>query len=256
MASHVMLHTVIPSAALGSLASNPPTIDIFPDNYSVLLSGPPGVGKFEYFLGLVKQALETGRRVVFVTLDIHPSEIRTRAKDIALDISNFEGHTFLFVDCYSAMSSDKPDQDPRNRVYQVSSFSNLEGIGMAIAKASNELKTPVMLFFYSASTLFLHNSQQAIAKFMQIVTSRVKTHLGFIAYAVHDGVHDPMTMNLLRSLVDGVIEARFTEGLAREIRIHHLRGVRSDTTWATLGHSTETNVANIAGSVIPRRLGP
>jgi KaiC/GvpD/RAD55 family RecA-like ATPase len=251
-----MLRTVSAPSAVGELASGPPSIDIFPVNYSVLLAGPPGVGKFEYFLDLVRQSLELGKRVAFVTLDIHPAEVRERAKAIGLDIETFEGRTFLFVDCYSAISSDKPELDPKRRMYQVSSFSNLEGISMAMAKASNDLKAPVMIFFYTLSTLFLHNSQQAISKFMQIVTSRVKTHLGFIAYAVHEGVHDQMTVNLLRSLVDGVIEARFTEDLRSEIRIHHMRGLRADTSWGLIGGPAGIEARNMTGNALTGRIEP
>jgi len=89
----------------------------------------------------------------------------------------------------------------------------------------------VRIYFYTISTLFLHNSTQAIAKFFQIVTSRVKTSMGFILYAVQEGVHETMTMNLLRSLVDGVIEMRFTESMSREVRMHHMRGLQVDPAW-------------------------
>ncbi len=237
-------------------ATGLPAVDIFPGNYSVLIAGPPGVGKFEYFLQLVKQALERGSRVVFVTMDVHPVEVRERAKGIGLDIPNFEGHTFLFVDCYSAMSSEAPDQTRNKTIYKVSSMSNLEGIGMAMAKAANDLKTPVLIFFYTLSTLFLHNSQQAIAKFMQIITSRVKTNLGLIAYSVHDGVHDQMTMNLLRSLVDGVIEARFTEDLGRQGRVHHMRGLQVNTSWASIDGSGVNVTHDARRGIVERGIGP
>jgi KaiC/GvpD/RAD55 family RecA-like ATPase len=102
---------------------------------------------------------------------------------------------------------------------------------MAMSKAGQELGTPVRIYFYTISTLFLHNSPQAIAKFFQIVTSRAKSNLGFILYAVHEGVHETMTMNLLRSLVDGVIEMRFTDSMDREIRVHHMRGYAVDAAW-------------------------
>jgi len=251
-----MLKTFPPSAEIEELTTGPPTVNSFPSNYSILLAGPPGVGKLEYFLELVKQGLEQGKRIVFVTLDLHPAEVRERAKANGLDLADYEGRTFLFVDCYSAMSNDRLEHDPRKRMYQVSSFSNLEGIGMAMTKASNDLKTPVMIFFYTVSTLFLHNTPQAIAKFIQIVTSRVKTTLGFIAYAVHEGVHDQMTMNLLRSLVDGVIEARFKEDLAREIRIHHMRGLRPSTAWGTIGQRIQMTATRATGSAISRGNGP
>src|SRR5216117_390657 len=205
--------------------------DRFPTNYSILLSGPPGVGKFEYLVERIRDDLRKGERVVFVTLDLHPNEIRARAKALHLDLEAVEGKSFVFVDCYSATTSERPETTAGKKTFLVSSFSNLEGIGMAMSKAAQELGTPVRIYFYTVSTLFLHNSPQAIAKFFQIVTARVKSNLGFILYAVQEGVHEPMTMNLLRSLVDGVVEMRFSETMQSELRIHHMRGYRVDASW-------------------------
>src|SRR2546428_6231853 len=192
--------------------------DRFPSNYSILLSGPPGVGKFEYLVERIRDDLRKGERVVFVTLDLQPDEIRARAKALHLDLESVEGKSFVFVDCYSATTSERPETTVGKKTFLVSSFSNLEGIGRAMSKAAQELGTPVRIYFYPISTLFLHNSTQAIAKFFQIVTSRAKATLGFILYAVHGGVHEPMTMNLLRSLVDWVVAMRYTDTTDREIR--------------------------------------
>jgi len=208
-----------------------PIYSLFPSHFSLLVCGPPGVGKFEWLGGLVRTYLTAGERVVFVTLDMHPREVRERAKAIGLDLGRWEGSSFLFVDCYSANASEKLDEPPAKKMYSVSSYSNLEGLGMAISKAATDLRPPLRVFFYTVSTLFLHNSPQAIAKFFQIVTNRVKTNIGFIGYAVHEGVHDPLTMNLLRSLVDGVVELRFNEAMGREVRAHHLRGIASSPAW-------------------------
>src|SRR6266704_1845800 len=203
--------------------------DRFPTNYSILLIGPPGVGKFEYLVDRIRDDLRRGERVVFVTLDLHPSEIRARAKALHFDLDAVEGKSLVFVDCYSATSSERPPESSAGKkTFVVSSFSNLEGIGMAMSKAGQEIGTPVRIYFYTVSTLFLHNSTQAIAKFFQIVTSRAKTNLGFILYAVHEGVHEPMTMNLLRSLVDGVVEMRFTEGVDPHLVVHALREAHLD----------------------------
>lgn len=216
--------------------------DRFPTNSSILLSGPPGVGKFEYLMARIHEDLRLGERVVFVTLDLHPNEMRARAKALHLDVEPHEGRSFVFVDCYSATSSDRPEPPTGKKTFLVSSFSNLEGIGMAMSKAGQELGAPVRIYFYTISTLFLHNSTQAIAKFFQIVTSRSKTNLGSILYAVHEGVHEPLTMNLLRSLVDGVVEMRFTDTMEREIRIHHMRGYHVDAAWRPFAQLPEALV--------------
>src|SRR5256885_3458614 len=84
--------------------------DRFPTNYSILLSGPPGVGKFEYLVERIRDDLRKGERVVFVTLDLHPNEIRARAKALHLDLEAVEGKSFVFVDCYSATTSERPDR--------------------------------------------------------------------------------------------------------------------------------------------------
>ena len=203
----------------------------YPAHYSVLLVGPPGAGKLEYALELVRHYFGRDERVVFVTLDISPDEIRERARRLGLDLERHEGSEFVFVDCYSSNATDRFDTAVRKGTFTVSSFSNLEGIGMTISKAAHELRPPVRILFYTVSTLFLHNSPQVIAKFIQIITSRVKSNTGFILYAVHDGVHEPITMSLLQSLVDGVVEMRFNDAMEREIRVHHLRGVFVDPRW-------------------------
>ncbi len=214
-------------------AAKPPCFEtLFPENYSLLVAGPPGVGKLEWLLDLARTFLDRGERIAFVTLDLHPDEVRTRAADRGVDLAGREGAGFLFIDGYSAGASERPEPAAGGRkTYVVSSYSNLEGLGMAISKAAADLHPPVRVLFYSISTLFLHNSAPAIAKFFQIVTNRVKTNIGFIAYAMHEGVHDALTSNLLRSLVDGVVELRFTEAMEREVRPHHLRGISVAAQW-------------------------
>ena len=204
-----------------------------PRHYSVLLVGPPGIGKFEWLLASARTYLRRDERVVFVTLDLHPREVRKRAEAMGIDLGPSDGTHFSFIDCYSSSAQTTSDDPGNPKIWTVNSYSNLEALGMAISRASVSMGLPVRILFYSVSTLFLHNSPQAIAKFLQMVTNRVKTELGFIAYAVQEGVHDPQTLNLLRSLVDGVMEMRFTESMDRQFRTHHLRGMAATPKWET-----------------------
>lgn len=205
--------------------------DRLPSNYSLLLSGPPGVGKFEYMLDLMGDFLQDGDKVIFVAVDVHPQEVRDRALTRGLRPAEYEGKDLLFVDCYSPSILENGGGSADRSVASVSSFSDLEGLGLAIARAARQLKTPVKILFYTLSTLFLHNPPSTLSKFLQILSARVKTELGLVVYAVHAGVHDERTTALLASLVDGVLEMRYADGMRREIRIHHLRGIATNPIW-------------------------
>src|SRR5436309_5290097 len=139
--------------------------DRFPTNYSILLSGPPGVGKFEYLVERIRDDLRKGERVVFVTLDLHPNEIRSRAKALHLELKAVEGKSFVFVDCYSATTSERPETTAGKKTFLVSSFSNLEGIGMAVSKAGKEIGTHVCSSFSTVTTLIMHHPPKTITTF-------------------------------------------------------------------------------------------
>lgn len=227
---------------------SPRFLDRFPDYCSLLISGPPGVGKFDYMMEALRSYLESGHRVLFVCIDVSPSEVQKYIQRRGGDLSQYLGRSLLFVDCFTPSISDEVSLE-REGTILVSSFSNLEGMGMAIAKAAERLSVPIKVLFYTISTLFLHNSPQSLSKFFQIVSARVKTQMGLILYACHEGVNEERQENLLRSLVDGVIEMRYDQSMKREIRLHHLRGHRVDARWVPVeGHAeTATEVAPSRG---------
>lgn len=185
----------------------------------------------EFCLELSKHFIEREENVIFVTVDAHPETVRQRATDFGLVIERVEGSQFVFVDCFSAIVGQEAMETSTRSILFVNSLSNIEQIGMNIMRASDWLGAQSKVIFYSVSPLFLHNSIQSMAKFFQIVSSTVRTKYGFILFVVHEGVHDESTSNTLKMLVDGVIEMRFREDLKREIRVHHMRGVSTDTRW-------------------------
>jgi KaiC/GvpD/RAD55 family RecA-like ATPase len=99
--------------------------DKLPSHYSILLTGPPGVGKFEYLLDLLGDFLAAGERVVFVCVDLQPQEVRERASGRGIRLEPYEGRSLLFVYCYTPSISENPGPMPSNGTIQVSSFSSL-----------------------------------------------------------------------------------------------------------------------------------
>ncbi len=210
-----------------------------PEYSSLLVFGPPGVGKLDYLLDAMVTFLRGGDRVIFVCIDISPQEVMSYGSTRDSDLSSHPGQNLLFIDCFTPSVIEEVGPEEESTIL-VGSFSNLEGMGMAIAKAAERLAPPVKILFYTISTLFLHNSPQSLSKFFQIVSARVKTQLGLILYACHEGVMEARQENLLRSLVDGVLELKFDDSMKSKIRLHHLRGHRIEPRWFPLeGEATE-----------------
>src|SRR5438132_11555764 len=69
----------------------------FPTNYSVMLAGPPGVGKFEYLTARLRQELRLGERAVFVTLDMPPNDRRARPRAPPPDLGAHGRDLSVFV---------------------------------------------------------------------------------------------------------------------------------------------------------------
>lgn len=211
----------------------PRFLDQFPEYCSLLLLGPPGVGKFEYLAEALRAYLKADQSVLFVCVDVSPTEVLEFLRRTGVDLGDHLGRSVLFVDCHSASMSDQVVPEAEG-VLLVSSLSNLEGIGMAMTKAMTRLPMPVKVLFYTISTLFLHNSSQSLSKCCQVISARVKSQVGLILWACHQGVIEERQEKLLQSLVDGVVEVRFREDMRREVRLHHLRGHRVDPTWVPL----------------------
>lgn len=201
----------------------------FPQNYSVLLSGPPGVGKFEYCLSLVKNWLVAGEKVIYLTSERSPVEVKSRAEKVGLALEEHENKDFIFIDCYS-WSVGKM----YTKGFSIENAANISEINITVEKVMQDLGSPVRIVFDSLSPLFLYNDAQTVTKFFHFLTSKTKTEYGFIAYILQDGVHDPQLRNTLIYLVDGYIEMQFDDtsgSLDRKLRIHHLKGMAMDPSW-------------------------
>ncbi len=200
----------------------------FPANYSILIQGPPGIGKFEYCLELLSGYLKKGEKAVFITTEMSPLEIKKRALKAGLDLDAYEGKGFIFVDAYSWSVKEKYDKG-----FNVENPANLNELSINMDKAVEALGKPVRIFFDSLSPLFLHNQAAAMTKAVQVWTSKAKSDYGFILYTLQEGVHDPQVVNTLVYLVDGYGEMEFEEeeALVRKFRIHHLKGMAVDVSW-------------------------
>jgi KaiC/GvpD/RAD55 family RecA-like ATPase len=202
----------------------------FPQNYSILLSGPPGVGKFEYCISLLKNWLMEGERIVYLTSERSPDEIKSLAEAFGLSLEEHENRgDFVFIDCYSWSIGGSYEKG-----FSIKNAANINEINITLEKVMQNLESPVRIVFDSLSPLFLYNEVSTMTKFFHFFTSNTKTKYGFIIYTLQEGVHDPQIRNTLIYLVDGYLEMQFGEDsdiLTRKLRIQHLKGKTTDTSW-------------------------
>lgn len=201
----------------------------FPDWCSVLLVGSPGIGALEFNISMVKKYLDEGETVVFVTADLNADNILYLMERFGIDVKGKLGEHLFLIDYHSSLLGTYDNGDRINE--KIQQVIDLEGIMFNIDEIAGTRGTPIRIFIYSLSTLFLYNQPNVVLKFFQISSSKIRSDFGFAIFTLHDGVHDGTTVNHLMAIADGVIELKFDEELKKQMRIRHMRGTVTSPQW-------------------------
>ncbi len=192
---------------------------MFPKYYSVIVSGPPGVGKQDFCIRLADKFLENDDTVIMVTTEVPPEDI--------LDELGEDENLYVF-DIFSWSVGNIFFGERVKRINP----NYLDEILREIGNIVKEVGKPVKVIFSSLSTLFsplFQHEKEYLIRFFQMLTVNMKNRYGFILYTLHEGVHEPHLINTLLSMVDGYIQMRFLETekeIKRQFRVHHLKGVK------------------------------
>lgn len=202
--------------------------EVFPQNYSVLLVGSPGVGKSEYCLHLAKEYLDKGEKVVFLTTKKSPADIRKRMKEVGVDIEGHEGKDFLFIDVFTRSAG-----TPEDTVIHIDNPANLNLVSVRLADATEVLGKPVRIIFDSLSTFFLHATDVEIRKFFESLNTKITIDYGFAIFTLQDEMHDEKVVTALKSMVGAVLEMKLEEApsLRRRFRVLFAKGISYTQDW-------------------------
>ena len=189
-----------------------------PENYSLLIYGPPGVGKYEFCLTLLDKIKD---KAIFITTEISHEKI---LKDFGKNSKNI-----FIIDGYSWIIEEKIKVSKDNILY-LSDLYYLDKILYAIEEGVKFLEaTKVAVVLHSVSTLFLYNDESNVLKFLHKLILKIKDIYGRIILTMQEFVHKPQIYYTLMSFCDGVIHLRFEEKdfeTKRYMKIRFLKGVK------------------------------
>ena len=197
---------------------------------SILLIGPTGVGKTIFCKHFLFSGLKNNEKCIYVTTSETPEEIEVSMKSFGLDIEPYkETEMVRIIDACSWKLG-------RGSVskYAVDGQQNyLTSLSIIIKKVRSNLKN-VRLIFDSVSELTALANQDAVLKFLQVLTARIRLNGGKAIFTVASGAHDEHSINLLRLIFDGILEMKLDDSgkeIKRLLRIFSLKGIRHKTSW-------------------------
>lgn len=183
--------------------------------WSVLVQGPPKVGKSMFCRNFVKGARKAGRDIVYVTTDEAPDQLRDELTTI---LGEWAG--IRIVDCYSW----RLGPVDRDRTFAASS-ANLSELSITLHKAMEDLDRPTVVID-TVSSLALDASEEACLKCVRMLAPKVKMKKGAALFTVSEGLHSPSFQNALRTIFDAIIEMKVEEqpeGIDRLVRVFAAR---------------------------------
>lgn len=196
----------------------------FPEGATVILKGPPGVGKSTIANQFIHDGLDQEQAGLFIALDDAPEDVRESAEDFGWTFSDFEDR-FLFMDAYSWRLGEEVSGK-----YTIQGPSDLNQINMTLTDALREIGNDLQkrIVIDSISTLVIYTDTNSAVKFLQVVSAKAKAANGVLLMTVEEGVQDEETVSTINYVADGVIEFKMEEdtrklSVARMSKTSHSR---------------------------------
>jgi KaiC/GvpD/RAD55 family RecA-like ATPase len=205
-----------------------------PSPVTLLIMGDPGTAKRELCLEFVAKCLRQKRRVVYLTLEQSPEEIRASLSEMG-NLGPPAGpfarperlHDLVTIDCYSPQigmtSNEELSADP----------NNLSELSIAVSKAL-ENRTQGLFLLDSLDTLI---RKRGLASSLELIrTLRAKTRIvKFDSIVTLNRQAFPTAiLAAVQESADGVFEMKVQEepsGLARYFRVPKMRGASHHSAW-------------------------
>lgn len=193
------------------------TISEIPSGTSLLISGPPMVGKQALAIDVLAAGHRAGDGIMVITTGGRTTDV---IDDLDRRVETLDREHIGVIDC---SGSDGQRAIADVATHRVSSPSDLTGISIGTAKLFEHFSTydisNVRHGLISVSTLLQYLEVETVFKFLHVYTRRISETDGLGVFTLDSGSHDAQTVNTIKGEFDGLIELRETDDGEREGRI-------------------------------------
>jgi len=195
----------------GVAALDPLLGDGYPDKSTILVVGPPGIGKEALGYWFTHSGLIQGDFCLYVT--------RLSVKEVLQDEKGFGIDTQQKVPLWFASEGGQIKYD----------VNDLAGLSHNIKEMLKQnAGRRVRVVIDAVSSLLILNQPEAIYRFLTQLFAEVKQYDAVLLATLEEGMHKPEVLAAMQQLFDGVVELRlFEEGLQvlPLLRMRKMRGV-------------------------------
>lgn len=196
-----------------------------PGGTTVLVSGPPKIGKQRLVLSLLARAESCDEEALFVTTKGNVSD--HVAEYAALSRSD-RPSSLSVVDASSTDDPGRMEAIPPDRLATVGMPTDLTGIGIEIAEYLRgfvDESVPVRVGFDQISPLLQYLSTEQVSRFVDVLTGRFSAAGYLSAFTIDSAAHDERVRSVFTHEFDVLVELRRDGTGTREIRILGAPGV-------------------------------
>jgi KaiC/GvpD/RAD55 family RecA-like ATPase len=228
--------------SIGQVSRSPTGLEvldkILPDGLpalcTLLILSDPGAGEENLLAYLVSKHVREGKRVLYVTLDNFPANVRQIVKSQSSE-GSVDYSFLIIIDCYSNTVGVESEEG------HVADPENLSSISITLADIMGK-QSISLIVIDSFNTLIRKRGFRSAVEFLRVLVARTRQAKCLCLATMNRKAFHPAMVAGAQDTVDGVVELRTEEGkegLERSLRVLKLLGTKHLTTWVSYDLSDE-----------------